>query len=369
MSKKTTRILELDALRALAAINLLLFHFTLVYQNKYGYASPLGFDFPYGKYGVQLFFMLSGFVNAMTLLKKREPGDFLMSRVIRIFPSFWIVILLNIVLLSTCTMFAATPTASQFAANMTAMPRLFGYECWEPVTWTLQVELIFYMILLVLFKGGALNRPLRTVCVLIGISGFGMMYCYQANAMNPESAQAAVSTFVSGLLILKYLPLFGIGILLHEIRFQRSNSVLNGIGIVACSIVFHLIDDHGHNPAATLVLLGLLTLSAYGKLPVLRWKPFAVISASSYALYLFHNNLGCLLIKNAEGVGLSPVASFVIGVVFAFVFAIAYTYWLEQPLTAYLRKQWKNWKSKMADHSASPAISSQKFSAGIKHDV
>ena len=42
------RILELDSLRALAAINLLLFHFTHVYSVKFGYTSPLGFEWPYG---------------------------------------------------------------------------------------------------------------------------------------------------------------------------------------------------------------------------------------------------------------------------------------------------------------------------------
>ena len=57
---KTKRIVELDSLRAIAALNLVLFHFTHVYTVKYGYTTPLGFDFPFGKYGVQLFFMLSG---------------------------------------------------------------------------------------------------------------------------------------------------------------------------------------------------------------------------------------------------------------------------------------------------------------------
>ena len=163
---KTKRILELDALRAFAAINLLLFHFTLVYQNKYGYVTPLGFDLPFGKYGVQLFFMLSGFVNAMTLLKKRDPTNFIAARFIRIFPSFWIVILLNALLFSTCTMFAVQPDVSQFAANMTVMPKLFGYDCWEPVTWTLQVEMLFYFVLMILFMGGALNKPLRTAMIM-----------------------------------------------------------------------------------------------------------------------------------------------------------------------------------------------------------
>ena len=69
---KSKRILELDAIRALSCLNLLLFHFTWVYEEKYGFSSPIGYKFPYGKYGVQLFFMLSGLVNAMTLLSKPD---------------------------------------------------------------------------------------------------------------------------------------------------------------------------------------------------------------------------------------------------------------------------------------------------------
>ena len=255
---KTKRILELDALRAIAAINLLLFHFTLVFQNKYGYSTPLGFDLPYGKYGVQLFFMLSGFVNAMTLLKKREPTEFLASRFLRIFPSYWIVILLNVVLLSTFGMYAASPTSGQFLANMTVMPKLFGFDCWEPVTWTLQIEMLFYFLLLILFLGGALHHPIRTVFILLGISFFGMTYVVRANANAPDAIATELSTFLSNLFILKYLPLFGMGILLHQIRFQLSH--LGGCiaGIICCAFVFHAIDDHGHNPAATVLLFTLL---------------------------------------------------------------------------------------------------------------
>ena len=69
------RIVELDALRALAAINLVLFHFTHVYAVKFGYTTPLGFEWPYGAYGVEMFFILSGFVNAMSLLR-RKPAIF-----------------------------------------------------------------------------------------------------------------------------------------------------------------------------------------------------------------------------------------------------------------------------------------------------
>ncbi len=351
---KTNRILELDALRALAAINLLLFHFTLVFENRYGYAGALGFEFPYGKYGVQLFFMLSGFVNAMTLLKKRDPTEFIVSRFIRILPSYWLLILLNAFLLSTFAMYAAEPTLSQLAANATVMPRLLGFECWEPVTWTLQIELIFYAVLMVLFMGGALNRPLRTVYFLLGISGMGMLYVHRLGVLYPGSTAAGLGEFLASLFILKYLPLFTMGILLHEITSQRGSTVLNSVGILASAVVFHVIDDHGHNPVATVLLFALLALSACGRIPLLRCKPLMVVSASSYALYLFHNNLGCLLIKYVNDVGLSSQISFALGIVFTFAFAIAYTFWFEQPLTQRLRRTWRNWKKRTARPTETP---------------
>ena len=119
---------------------------------------------------------------------------------------------------------------------------------------------------------------------------------------------------------------------------------MNAIGILASAIVFHAIDTRDHNPAVTVILFTLLALSAYGKLPVFRWKPLMIVSTSSYALYLFHNNLGCLIIETVNNLGLSPLASFGIGIGFAFGFGIAYTYWFEMPFTSYLRERWKSWR-------------------------
>ncbi len=341
---KTKRILELDALRAIAALNLLLFHFTLVYANKYGFDTPLGFEFPYGKYGVQLFFMLSGFVNAMTLLKKRKPGEFLVSRFIRIFPSFWLVVLLNLILFSCFSIYAYQPTGDQLVANMTVMPGLFGYDCWEPVTWTLQVEMLFYGILMILFMGGAFNNPIRTMMIMIGISFFGVPLVEHCQVQYAGTQLATISAFLSDLFILKYLPLFAMGILLHQIKSQNGNKFANMAAVVASAVVFHSIDDHGHNPAATVILFGMLAFSAYGKLPPLRFKPLMFISAISYSLYLFHNNLGCLVIKSVHQCGASPLASFLIGIAFSVLIAALITYYFERPISGWLRQQWTNLK-------------------------
>ena len=288
---KTKRILELDALRALAALNLLFFHFTYVYAGKYGFASPLGFTFPYGKYGVELFFILSGFVNAMTLLRKRKPADFVAGRFIRILPSYWLVILLNLFLLSMIPMFGETVTVDATAANLTVLPGLFGYHNMEPVTWTLQIEMLFYAMLLLMLVSGLIDKPLPTmmigmVCCLVGALGTQWL---QSNYS--DWVWTSRANFLQDLFILKWLPLFSMGILLNEIKSKRGNFWMNATGILISAVVFHIIDVKDHNPVATALLFGLVAFSAYGKIPILRMKPLMFVSTISYSLYLFHNNL------------------------------------------------------------------------------
>ena len=152
------------------------------------------------------------------------------------------------------------------------------------------------------------------------------------------------------------MPLFCIGILAHEIWRSNGSKKWNMLGIVLSGIVLHLIDQRDYNPAATVLMTGLLFLSAYGKLPFLRLKPLVFISTISYSLYLLHNNLGCAFIYQMQQWGLSPWASMLAGLVFTVVVSTIVTFWIERPMSQWLRKGW-NWsKQKMANtkKSASP---------------
>ena len=337
----TRRIVELDSLRALAAINLMLFHFTHVFSVKYGYSSPLGFEWPYGKYGVQLFFMLSGFVNAMTLLRKRKTGDFLVGRLVRVCPSYWLVIGTNLLLISLIPLTMSQLSMQDLAANLTIMPNLFGYECMEPVTWTLQVEMLFYGLILLMFVTRSLESPLRTMMTYMALSlvgGLSIEYLATTN-MNPTVMSAL--HLLRSLLRLDFMPLFALGVLIHQIKSQQGNRWANLGGIVVCATVFHVIDRHGHNPAATVLLTGLLAFCAYGKMPLLRLRPLIFISTISYSLYLFHNNLGCVLIYYLDRAGVPPLACFVAGIVFAVAISALITFVFERPVTNALRRVWK----------------------------
>ena len=341
--KPHKRILELDALRALAAINLVLFHFTHVYQDRFGYSSPLGFEWPFGAYGVEMFFILSGFVNSMSLLRRGKPVDFVAARLIRIIPVFLLVIIANVWILSLAPMNEQVST-SRFLANMTLLPRVLGYECVDPVMWTLQIEMMFYALLVVLFKTGWLKRFYNGWGFLLVLS---MLVCPTLDRM--EATYAAESWFVAAtvirqLMLLDFVPLFAIGFMLYMIKTNVGSKWKNMLAIAASLFVFHSIDHGKHNPVASLLIVGLVTMSAYGRVPFLRLKPLVYISTISYAIYLCHNNLGCALIHRFDSIGVPPIVCFVIALAFSFSLAVIVTNRVEQPITNALRALWSRYR-------------------------
>lgn len=131
------RIPELDVLRFTAAACVVLFHATHwpVQPNL------LTQIFVYGSMGVPLFFMISGFVILMTA-QNRSGLEFINSRIARLYPSFWIAVLLSSLALAVLS--HAPPSATTIAANLTMQPHAFDQPYIDMVYWTLVVEMKFY---------------------------------------------------------------------------------------------------------------------------------------------------------------------------------------------------------------------------------
>jgi len=73
---------------SLAAMAVVFFHFTTRFGELFkGDPSP-SISFPTGYYGVNLFFIISGFVIFMTLERTKKPMDFVVSRFSRLFPAY-----------------------------------------------------------------------------------------------------------------------------------------------------------------------------------------------------------------------------------------------------------------------------------------
>lgn len=98
------RLLELDALRGLAAVYVLIFHFICSYQQSLGAKAFELSRFFSGIYGVQLFFIISGYVIFMSLDRIARPLDFIVSRFSRLFPAYWAAVIIATFLIKRYTM-------------------------------------------------------------------------------------------------------------------------------------------------------------------------------------------------------------------------------------------------------------------------
>ena len=82
------RLTNLDGLRGLAALAVLLYHYTSIFPRFWPEAEPTGFLVDFGGFGVHLFFIISGFVILMTLEKRGASRDFIIYRFIRLYPRY-----------------------------------------------------------------------------------------------------------------------------------------------------------------------------------------------------------------------------------------------------------------------------------------
>ncbi|MEK4129105.1 acyltransferase [Solibacillus sp. FSL W8-0474] len=81
------RLTELDALRGLAALAVVIFHYTTRYNELFGHEKSSYLNFTFGHMGVNLFFMISGFVIFMTLRRINNVKEFAIKRAFRLYPA------------------------------------------------------------------------------------------------------------------------------------------------------------------------------------------------------------------------------------------------------------------------------------------
>src|SRR5262245_31841929 len=155
------RVVELDLLRFLAASAVVLYHFTYrlrTSETAVDLFPSIGRVGMHGYLGVNLFFMISGFAILWTS-RDRTSSGFVLSRITRLYPEFWIGVLLSAFAFSLDpSVFGRLITAPMVLANLTMVPGLLGQDYVDDVYWTLFVELKFYALLWGLSVTGQMKR-------------------------------------------------------------------------------------------------------------------------------------------------------------------------------------------------------------------
>lgn len=153
MNKNNVRFYEIDLLRFVAAMAVVLFHYmfrgyTLGDLSPIFYA-PFDQYAQYGYLGVHLFFMISGFVILLTATKG-DATKFVISRVVRLYPAFWAGVTVTALMIFFFGGELFSVSFPQYLSNLSMVDGFIGVTPIDGVYWTLLVEIKFYALIFII---------------------------------------------------------------------------------------------------------------------------------------------------------------------------------------------------------------------------
>src|SRR5947209_4540546 len=141
------RISTLDSLRGIAALSVVIYHYTYRFRLKFGHDYSSIYDLKIGFYGVELFFIISGFVIFMTVEKCKNGADFAFKRFTRLYPTYWLCLFISFTFLYFFGISAQRPTFTELLINLSMVQYLLHTKSVDGVYWSLLTELIFYFMI------------------------------------------------------------------------------------------------------------------------------------------------------------------------------------------------------------------------------
>ncbi len=327
------RIPELDALRGIAALLVVGFHYTTKFGELYGHPQEIGINFSHGHFGVQLFFCISGFVIAMTLDRTSSWMDFVVSRFSRLYPSFWVAVATTFLVVSILGLPGKEVGIEHVPANLTMVPNLLKANMVDGVYWTLQVELFFYIIMLLLHLSGFLKHIHAVSFVWLGMQAIYLV----AKSFYSLDLPYTVASF----LILPYISFFTIGIVAYQAyKFQRTISVAD-IAILLFANAISSGSGFGTWLVHCMCVAVFIGLSQ-GYLRPICVKPLLFAGTISYALYLLHENIGWAVMLKLYALGLHPAITILGALLLAIILSWLLVRFVEQPAMRKIRHFYKS---------------------------
>ncbi len=161
------RLKPIDTLRGIAALIVMISHMLAVMLRADLFPAAISpHIYAHAKFGVDLFFVLSGFCLSLLLLRLNSYFSFvqyILRRILRIYPSHIFVLLLYFIALNLGVSFNNINTSPQdWLINIFLLFNIFPTDKINPVTWSLFYELIFYILLpvsLASIRNGKILRP------------------------------------------------------------------------------------------------------------------------------------------------------------------------------------------------------------------
>lgn len=311
--RKPVRYYEIDLLRFLAALVVVLYHFT--YRGFHAdHLSPveyphLGAVFKYGYLGVELFFIISGYVVLLSAQGK-TVSQFFVSRAMRLYPAYWVACTLTF---GVMWLLGPGPQAAgwsqllvargvDYLPNMLMLNHFMGYAYVDGVYWTLSIELLFYFWVAVAIAFGWLRHLPLVLAIWLGYAAF------------------AGTGYGQGIFMIvlfpRYAPFFIAGMVFYllqtgqERRWQLYALLAGafGLGMRSSKTIALESGTFFHDSFSVLVACSLTALFfllflliAHRKLQLPGTAGLAWAGALTYPVYLLHHNLGYVALQRLGG--------------------------------------------------------------------
>lgn len=339
----TSRFDALDYLRFLAAVMVVAFHwcYSGISNGKIAsidtFSSSLAYIAGFGYLGVQIFFMISGFVISKSY-KRRTATEFVLGRFWRLYPTYWVALCITTVvtlLYGSYSILSVYPL--QFLANLTMISGLLGSSFVDGVYWTLEYELMFYFLVFILLLIRAKNLIPHIFCIWSLVLSF--IFVSDMEVSSHSYLNGYFTYFLTGALIAQWidtrkiwlLPVLALSIIsnvgyaytgVHQ-GVAKLNPAVNSALIAAFIILFSI-----------LIILSMAVRSvATLSLPGARF-----LGGLTYPIYLLHAHVGYIFLSIFASDENRVIPYFLVAVI---IFAAAWVLhvFVEQRAVPYIRSK------------------------------
>ncbi len=297
------RLYAIDGIRLLAALMVAVHHYAgtnrvdqpgnAIWDRPASDIMPTVFRFAsYGWIGVEIFFVISGFVICMSCWG-RTPRQFFVSRVMRLYPAYWFAVLFTTGVLMAVPGVWERLRLREVLLNLTMLQSGSGVVNVDGVYWTLWSELRFYLLFLVVVATGLTYRKVVVFCCVWGAAAMlapAAKFPLLELVANPDGAWY----FIAGL-ALYLMHRFGQDLLLWGILAMAWLMGQRELG-QRIDEVEHVSGWRGSVLIFTVFLLAMVAI-ALGATDRIRWKWLVTAGALTYPLYLMHYAAGTAVIN------------------------------------------------------------------------
>jgi peptidoglycan/LPS O-acetylase OafA/YrhL len=266
------KVESLSFLRGLAVVLVCFCHFGTPFADNNPLEGMFHAFHEYGKYGVQVFFVISGFIIPLSMDKAKYQlkyyGKFLLKRAIRLHPPYLAALVITLIVVGLANKVKHEP----FPENTwTIFQSLFYIHAPanNPVFWTLKIEAEYYLLMGLIFT---VLQKFPKPSIIIGVPALMLI------------SQTSVIAYIE---LFEHMLFFMIGIIGYMIFVKKEGSNWLELGGIAAITVFCYI-YYGISPTIAAVFTIAVILLYKGKVA----KPIDFMGEISYSVYLLHFPIG-----------------------------------------------------------------------------